>query len=284
MTPPRPSLPEQPIPGTPPAGALQSPPGSAGISFKYGLIFGLVAAAPNLLQVLSGVAAVGANQSAIAAYQVDFKKYQSCIMAGGTSATCTAPQANGGIAAIFLATYGTCCLAFVATLVLYLFAGRVAARVARRRGPGIWAAIIAAVAGSLLYTIASLVAVAITGRSALAFGLPAASTPGIVGFTLISDVVGMAVAAGGAALMGWWGASLGAPRPQVGWNAPPVPGAYGPMPPYPPYPPAPGAYAPGYPPYPPAAYPPVPPSPGDNASGASPDAPSPPASPPTETP
>lgn len=294
MIPPQGSPLEPHAPGMPPPADFHSQPGGLGTSLKYGVIFGLLAAVPDLLQVVIGTVAVRANESAIAAYQGDYKRYQDCIQAGGSAATCTSPPANVGIVSVFLAGYGTCCLAFLITLVLYLFAGRAAARAAGRRGPGIWAALVAALAGSLLYIIFSTVAAATTGRSALAFGLSTASTAGTIAFSATAGIVGLLVAVGCAALLGWWGAALGAPRVPAGWNAPPMAGAYGSMPPYPaylPHPPipggapAPGAYPPpGFPPYPLAGYPPYPPAPGGYAPDVSPGGPVPPASPPVDTP
>lgn len=293
MPPPGGYMSPYPSPYPPPMAPMAHQPksGGAAAAFKWGAIFGAVAGVVNLVQVLVGVAVVNANLAAISGYQSsqDFQAYEQCIQSSGSSSACPTPTPNDGMIAVFYSFYGSCCAIFLLTFVAYLLAARFAAREAERRGPGIWAAVIAAALGSLLYIIFGVVAISTTGRSGLFFGLgplvPGISTGEwtsvLVRLNVVADVVGLLVAMGAAALLGLGGAALGmrgvTPAMPPGMPPPvpmpmPGPAPYGPPPIYSPYGPPgmpgamPGAMplnqAPAPPPAPdytlPAQYPPLP--------------------------
>lgn len=266
--------------------------GGAGAAFKWGGSFGAVVGAVNLIQVLVGVAAVNTNLGAINSYQSsqEFQAYEQCVAAGGNTSGCPMPVANDGIAAALTSFYGSCFFIFLLTLVVYALAATFAARATGRRGPGIWAALIAATLGTVLYFIAGVVAIASTGRTGLFAGLgPLLDTDSgtwsvvLIFYTVIADTIGLLMSLGAAALVGLLGTAIGlrgtrptgyAPPPFAPPYPPPgAPSAYGAPPPFAPYaspyapagampaPPAPPPVAPA-PPAPdyslPAQYPPLP--------------------------
>lgn len=265
--------------------AQQPRSGGAAAAFKWGAIFGAVAGLINLVQVVVGVVAVNANLGAINSYQSsqEFQAYTQCIQSSGSTSACSTPTPNNGLLSVFSSFYGSCCAIFLLTLIIYFLAARFAARQAERRGPGIWAAILAAVIGSVLYFICGVIAISATGRTGLIFGLGPIS-PGLANgdwtvilviYTIIGDAVGLLVAAGAAALLGLGGAAVGlrgvtpaTPSMPPGMPPPsslPPPAHYGPPPVYSPYaqPGMPGAMpSPQAPPAPdytlPAQYPPLP--------------------------
>lgn len=263
-----PAGPDRPLAPLPPPGGYASPfppppllpplpprRGGASAAFKWGAIFGAVAGVVNLVQVLVSAAVVNGNLSAADSYGNLFLAYEQCLNGGGSSANCQTPPASNGVVAIAGAFYGSCFVLFLLTLVIYLFAARFASKETARRGPGVWAAVIAAVVGSILYAICGVIAAAITGRSALLLGMGAQSlqiSSGSWGWaltqaTIIIDGIAMLVTAGIAALMGLGGAALG----MRGLPPPGYPGYMMPPPGVPPFAPPPYGAPPMYAPFPP---------------------------------
>lgn len=282
-------------PATPAATPLGAPSAAPMAALQWGAIFGLVAAVPAVGQVLLGLAAVAANQDGLSAYQSAVSGYQDCLRQAPDPSVCSPPPPGSSILAVLVTFYGTCLFAFLLTLVIYFFAGRQGAHAAGRRGPGIWAAVIAAAIGSIAYLIAGIIAVQVTGRSPLVFGItaPDSVAPGAWAATLTRatvavDAIALLLTLGIAALVGLWGAAVGAPHPPTPpvsamWPAGPYGAPPGAIPPYGGFPPgyAPyGPYGPGgpYAPYPPSP-PYLPPPPGAPPYGPYPPAGMPPAHP-----
>ncbi len=217
--------------------------GGAAAAFKWGAIFGVVAGVVNLIQVLISAGVVNANVGSIDSYENSpgFQAYLQCVQGGNTN--CQPPTGDvTGFQSVVLSFFGSCCAIFLLTLVVYLFAARFAAKEAGRRGPGIWAAVIAATVGSILYIVFGIIAINLTGRSALLGGLgpfspvidSATWAGALTRATLVVDGLGLLVTAGAAALMGLGGAALGLRGlPPAGYPLPPFgqPGMppFGPM-------------------------------------------------------
>jgi hypothetical protein len=240
------------------------------VGLKWGLLFGLLAGVLDLLQVLASAAAVSANQSALDAWVQNFGSYSQCVQNASDPTTCTPPQADPAITQVPLVFFGTCCLAFLLTLVAYFFAGQLGARAALRRTPGILAAGIAGVTSCVLYALFGALAANATGRSALLFGLSAAEVSlGQGGFSLANatvqiDLCAFPLTIGFAILVGLWGSALGmsSVEAEIAAIAPRIDpygpygagyGTYGPMQGYPPPAPPYGTGALPIVPYPPAA-------------------------------
>jgi hypothetical protein len=233
------------------AGPASAPPAPHPIQ-RYGLIFGAVAGLIALVQV--GVSVVSALENRYTLTNVYFSS------TGGDAALASALT---GVFRLVAATYGTCLLGFVFTLVLCWHAGRAAALETGRAAAGMEAGLLVTVTGALIWVIGSVAAVLLFHTDGSLAGIVTASAQlssvtdaGEIGLLVGQETIAILLGLGAAALVGRLGGGSAVAALQRPGVVPPQPPRY--------YAPTPQPYMPGPvtdAPTPPPARPPQPPSP-----------------------
>jgi len=207
---------------------------SAGAAaLRWGAWYGIIIGVLGVVQIAPSIVAVAASAPRLSAYR-------SACHPNGIFPPCAVPYA-GVVDTIWALFFGTGCLAFAVTLMLYFRAGRAATRDSKLIGDGIRAALLAAALGLALATIADVLVASAGLHPLLAadFGTGGASDALLV---LSLNALALPPTLLVAAVLGWMGA-VSAWRPQVAMRERRPPGVPAPEPysvlpgaPQPPYP------------------------------------------------
>jgi hypothetical protein len=178
-------------------GPASAPPALYPIQ-RYGLLFGAIAGLIALVQV--GVSVVSALENRYTLTNLYFST------SGGDAAVASA---LGALLWLVLAVYGTCLLGFIFMLALCWQAGRAAALETGRAAAGTEAGLLVTVSGSLIWVIASVVAVllfhtdgSLAGIATASAHLSAATDANEIAILVGQEMLAILVALGAAALVG----------------------------------------------------------------------------------